>query len=380
VITRAKISLLAVALLALAACSKDKSIDPPAKLVDVKASIKVAKLWSTSLGGAEPVLRFGLAPATEGDVVYAAGHGGDVVALKATNGKNLWSAKTRKPIAGGPGVGHGLVVVGTADGEVVALDQGNGTTKWTTFVGGEVLSAPAVAADAVIVRTVGGRLIGLALADGKEIWREDQQIPKLTLRGAATPVVSGNTVFCGFDNGRVLAVQTGNGETVWDALVAPARGRTELERLVDIDSPLKISGTDIFVAGFQGRLAMLSMDNGQAWWSRDLSSYNGVDVDQDRVYVAAANGDVIAFKRRTGIEEWRQEALRNRGLSAPVVIGAYVVVVDFEGVVHWLDANNGKFVARDKAGDRVRQAPLVVGDVVVMQDEKGRLSAFRPQR
>lgn len=375
-----KISLLACALLALAACSKDKSIDQPAKLVDVKATLKVAKVWSTSLGGAEPVLRFGLAPATEGDVVYAAGHGGDVIALQAASGKSLWQAKSRKPIAGGPGVGHGLVVVGTSDGEIIAFDQGSGAQRWTSFVGGEVLSAPAVAADAVVVRTVGGRLLGLALADGKEIWREEQQIPKLTLRGTGIPVVSGNTAYCGFDNGRVLAVQTGNGDVVWDALVAPARGRTELERLVDIDSPLKISGSDLFVAGFQGRLAMLSLENGQAWWSRDLSSYSGVDVDQERVYVAAANGDVVAFKRRTGIEEWRQEALRNRGLSAPVVLGGYVVVVDFEGVVHWLDATNGKFVARGDAGDRVRNPPLVVGELVVVQDEKGRLTAFRPQR
>lgn len=378
--TPSKISLLACALIALAACSKDKAIDPPAKLVDVKASLKVSKAWSTSLGGAEPVFRFGLAPSAAGDVVYAAGHGGDLVALQAASGKILWQAKSRKAIGGGPGVGHGLVVVGTADGEVAAFDQGTGVSRWTTFVGGEVISAPAIAPDAVVVRTVGGRLIGLALADGKEIWREEQQLPKLTLRGAATPVVAGNTAYCGFDNGRVLAVQSGNGEVVWDALVAPARGRTELERLVDIDSPLKVSGNDVFVAGFQGRIAMLSMDNGQAWWSRELSSFNGVDVDQERVYVSAANGDVIAFKRRTGIEEWRQEALRNRGLSAPAVIGDAVVVVDFEGVVHWLDASNGKFVARSDAGDRVRSAPLVVGDVVVVQDEKGRVSAFRPQR
>ncbi len=377
---RSRTAWLAIALLAIGACSKDKSVDPPAKLVKITESLKIQKVWTASLPGGDPVMRYGLAPSFEGDVVYAAGHDGDVVALQGASGKQLWRTRTKKPIAGGAGVGHGLVAVGTSDGEVLAFDQASGAQRWKSFVGGEVLSAPAVATDAVVVRTVSGRLVGLAPTDGKEIWREDQQIPRLTLRGAATPAVSGNTAICGFDNGRVAALQTSNGDVVWDALVSPARGRTELERLVDIDAPLKIAGADVFVVGFQGRLAMLSLENGQAWWSREISSNSGLDVDAERVYVSTAGGEVIALKRRTGIEEWRQDGLKNRGLSAPVVLGAVVVVVDFEGVVHWLDASSGKFVARGSVGDRVRNAPVVVGDLVVMQDEKGRLSAFRPQR
>jgi outer membrane protein assembly factor BamB len=324
-------------------------------------------------------MRAGLAPAVDGEVVYAAGRDGDVLAISQANGKTLWRAKTRAELTGGPGAGFGIVAVGSANGELIALDQATGTTLWTVPVGGEVLSAPAIAADAVVVRTVAGVLLGLSREDGKVLWREEQQIPRLTLRGAAAPVVAGNAAICGFDNGRVIAAETRNGEVLWEQLVSAPRGRTELERLVDIDSAVKVSGVDVFVAGFQGRVAMLALDSGQSWWSREISSHRGLDVDDESVYVSTATGEVIALRRRSGVEVWRQDGLRLRGLSAPVAIGAHVAVADFEGYVHWLNAGTGAFVARTKAGARVSNPPVRAGDLIVLQDDEGRVTAFRPR-
>ncbi|MEY3713147.1 MAG: hypothetical protein RL321_767 [Pseudomonadota bacterium] len=363
----------------LSGCDKDKDIEPPAELVDFKSSLEVDRVWSVSIGGGDPVMRAGLAPAVDGEMVYAAGRDGDVLAISQANGNTVWRAKTRAELTGGPGAGFGIVAVGSANGELIALDQATGTTLWTVPVGGEVLSAPAIAADAVVVRTVAGVLLGLSREDGKVLWREEQQIPRLTLRGAAAPVVAGNAAICGFDNGRVISAETRNGEVLWEQLVSAPRGRTELERLVDIDSAVKVSGVDVFVAGFQGRVAMLALDSGQSWWSREISSHRGLDVDDESVYVSTATGEVIALRRRSGVEVWRQDGLRLRGLSAPVAIGAHVAVADFEGYVHWLNAGTGAFVARTKAGARVSNPPVRAGDLIVLQDDEGRVTAFRPR-
>jgi outer membrane protein assembly factor BamB len=324
-------------------------------------------------------MRGGLSPAASDEQVFAAGRGGEVVALQLATGKVSWRIKTGSTLSGGPGVGGGLVVVGSADGEVIALDAVTGTRRWSAKVGGEVLAAPAVGADAVIVRTVAGRLLGLSLEDGRELWREDQQIPRLTLRGTAAPVVSGSVAFCGFDNGRVISIETARGEVLWDQLVSPARGRTELERLVDIDSAVKILGADVFVASFQGRVAMLAADTGQIWWSREISSHRGLAVDEDRVVVSGAMGEVVALRRRTGVDLWRQDGLRMRRLSAPALVGNRVAVADFEGYVHWLDGDTGAFVARTKIGGRTSNSPVVVADVVIFQDDEGRVTALRPK-
>jgi len=369
----------ALAFTLLAACDKDKDVEPPAELVDFTESAKIERAWTVSLGGGDEVMRGGLAPAADGERVFLAGREGDVLAVQAQNGRTLWRVKTRAELTGGPGAGAGVVAVGTADGEVIALDAVTGSRRWSVRVGGEILAAPAIAANAIVVRTVAGRVVGLALEDGKEIWREDQQIPRLTLRGTAPPVIAGNAALCGFDNGRVLSIDAAKGEVLWEQLVSPARGRTELERLVDIDAAVKVSGVDVFVAGFQGRVAMLALDSGQTWWSREISSHRGLDVDDEYVVVSGAMGEVIGLRRRTGVEIWRQSDLRLRRLSAPVLIGGRVAVADFEGYVHWLDAATGAFVARSKTSGRTSNAPLVVGDLVIVQDDEGRVTALRPK-
>lgn len=376
-------SLLAAAVigcLALVACSdKSKKVDLPVDLTDIKSpSVRVQKVWGASLGGGGKKLRLGLGLASADGRVFAAGRDGDVAGFDLKTGRQVWRTKTELALAGGTGAGSDLVVVGSADGQVIALAADNGAQRWKANVKGEVLSAPAVAGSAVVVRTVDGKLHALAIADGKEIWSAEQQIPRLTLRGAAAPVIARDIALSGFDNGRVLAVSLADGGTVWDSPVSPPRGRTELERLNDIDAAVKVVGDDVFVVGFQGRAAMLAIDSGQVWWTRDISSYRGVDVDDEQMYIAGSKGELIALKRRTGVEVWRDESLKFRSLSAPAVVGEYVVVADLDGYVHWFDRATGTPAGRAKTGgDRVTNAPLAVDGMLYVITDKGDLAAFR---
>jgi outer membrane protein assembly factor BamB len=362
------------AMLSLTACDskKDKKVDKPAELTDIKSpTVHVQKLWGASVGGGGKKLRLGLGLASAGNRLFAAGRDGDVAAFDLKTGRQIWRVETKLALAGGTGVGAEFVAVGSADGQVVLLSAENGAERWRADVKGEVLSAPAVTDKEVVVRTVDGKLRALNIANGVEIWSAEQQIPKLTLRGSAAPVVAHDVAISGFDNGRVLAVNLADGSTVWDSPVSPSHGRTELERLNDIDAAVKIVGDDVFVAGFQGRAAMLALDSGQIWWTRDLSSYRGVDVDDDQMYVSTSQGELVALKRRSGVEVWRNDSLKLRSLSAPAVTGEYVVVADLEGYVHWFDRATGVIAGRVKTGgDRVTNAPLSIeGNLYVITDK-----------
>ncbi len=371
---------LAAAALALVACaSKDKKIEKPAELVEIKnPTVRIQKIWGADVGGGGKKLRLGLGLAAVADRLYAAGRDGDVAAFDARTGKQLWRVETKLPLAGATGASAEYVVVGSADGQVVLLSAMDGAQKWRADVQGEVLSAPAVAASAVIVRTVDGKLRALSIEDGTEMWSAEQQIPRLTLRGTAAPVIARDLALTGFDNGRVLAVSVTDGTTVWDSPVSPPHGRTELERLNDIDAAVKVLGDDVFVVGFQGRAARLSIDSGQVWWTRDVSSYRGVDVDDDQMYISASDGALVALKRRTGVEVWRNDTLLRRSLSAPVVVGEHVVVADLDGYVHFFDRATGAIAARAKtSGDRVTNAPLTVNGIVYVISDKGSISALR---
>lgn len=376
---KTRVLLLAAAMLALAACSsKDKKVDEPAKLVNIKnPTVRIQKVWGASVGGGGKKLRLGLGLGVDGGHLFAAGRDGEVAAFDLETGRPVWRTKTELALAGGTGVGAGVVVVGSLDGQIVALAEDTGAQKWRAEVNGEVLSAPAVADAAVIVRTVDGKLRALAVEDGHELWSTEQQIPNLTLRGTAAPVVARDMAISGFDNGRVLAVSMADGATVWDSPVSPSHGRTELERLNDIDAAVKVVDNDVFVAGFQGRAAMLALDSGQIWWTHDLSSYRGVDVDDDQMYVSTSLGEVVALKKRSGAEVWRNDTLKNRGLSAPAVVGDYVAVADLDGYVHFFDRATGTIAGRAKTtGDRVTNAPLAVNGVLYVISDKGDVTAL----
>jgi outer membrane protein assembly factor BamB len=362
----------------LSACDKDKDVSPPVTLVAFDAHLSVQRLWEAKLGGKDKALRLALAPAVDAGRVFAAAPDGEVAAFEPKSGRSVWRTKTKLALSAGPGAGAGLVVAGSSDGQLIALEASSGAIRWKVRSSGEVLSAPVVAAQAVVVRTVDGRIHALALDTGKEIWSDEQQIPRLTLRGTSSPVVAGDTVVTGFDNGKVAAYGITNGDVLWDTGVSPPRGKTELERMVDIDGRIEVSGHDVFVAGFQGRVAMLALDSGQIWWSRELSSYRGLALDGETLYLTTAEGSVQAMRRRDGTPVWQQDRLLRRGLTTPTIDGDALVVADFEGFVHWLDRGSGALIGRIRtAKGRVTNAPVVADGIVYVQTDAGRLFALR---
>jgi len=376
-------SLLALGLAALliaAGCSKDKDVEPPAVLVKFPATLPVKKLWGEGVGGGKKqlVLRLGLGPAVDNGVVFAASHKGEVLAASLDTGRHIWIKKLKIPLSAGPSAGAGLVVVGSGKGAVVAMDGATGRERWRARLNSELLSAPAIGDAVVVIRSVDGRLHGLDAHTGKELWSVEQQVPRLSLRGTATPIIAKEVAISGFDNGKVMAVSLHSGDTVWDTALASPHGRTELDRLVDVDSAVRTVGDNVFATGFQGRTAMLALDSGQVWWAHDMSSYKGLAVDADNLYVTQSDGIVVALRQRDGSELWRSQKLKLRRLSTPVLTSTAVVVADFQGYVHWLDKVTGELVARERiAKERVTNSPVAVGDTVVVLTDGGKLAAFR---
>jgi outer membrane protein assembly factor BamB len=368
-------------LAALAACSKDKEIDRPAKLTPVSATLHVARVWSATVDDKKAVpLRLALGLAIDGDRVYAAGHKGDVSAFALASGRSAWRVRLKAPLSGGTAAGAGLVLIGTSDGRLFALDAGNGASRWSVRVSGEVLAPAAISEHLIALRTVDGKLHALSPEDGHELWVQQQQVPRLSLRGTARPVIAGELVLCGFDNGRVMAVNAADGTVQWEATISPPHGRTELERLVDIDTAVRVAGQDVYTVGFHGKVAMLALDTGQVWWSHEASSYRSLTLDEDTLYMATADGEIAAMRTRTGAELWRQKALLHRGLTAPAVMDEVnaLVAADFQGYVHFLDKATGALAARASAGKtRVSTTPLVAGNLVLVVNDRGQISALR---
>jgi outer membrane protein assembly factor BamB len=362
-----------------AACSKDKVIDEPAKLTVFTPALKVQRVWSASIDDKKAAdLRLGLGVSIAAGRLYAAGHKGDLTAFDLQTGKVIWHKKLKAPLSGGTAASADLVVVGSSSGHLFAVAAADGAPRWDAQLKGEVLAPAAISEKLIAVRTGDGKLRALSPVDGHELWQQEQQVPKLSLRGTANPVISGDVVLCGFDNGKVVAMNASDGSVQWEVTVTPPHGRTELERLSDIDSGVIVSGQDVYAVGFQGKVAMLALDTGQVWWSHDASSARSMSIDADTLYVSTSDGEIIALRTRTGVELWRQNALLYRRLSAPGAMDDGVVLADFEGYVHWLDKSNGAIIARERGGKvRISTAPVISGNMVAIINDRGQLNVYR---
>ena len=359
--------------------SGEDNTEPPAELVDFEPGFEIKKLWSRKVGAGVAEQYLKLRPALAGTRVFAASRKGDVAAYDADSGERIWETSTGVSVSGGPGVGEGLVMVGTSDGEVLALHLDSGELAWRARVSSEVLAPPAAANGVVVARTVDGKLFGLSVGDGSRLWVYDRSVPVLTLRGTSSPALSQDLVVAGFDSGRLVAVSLENGQTLWEQRVAVPSGRSELERLVDIDADPVVTDDTVYVVTFQGHVAGLDLVSGSILWRREMSSHTGLGIDATNVYVTDDMSHVWALDRFNSASVWRQQKMQGRALTSPASFRGYVVVADFEGYVHWLRREDGQFVARARVDDGVITAPISTDNAVYVFDRGGTLTALAPE-
>jgi outer membrane protein assembly factor BamB len=359
---------------------EDEALQPK-PLVEIEATLPVERAWNANLGGGSEFLRIALAPAGSPERVFAASRDGRVSAFQPQSGERIWETELEVPLSAGPGAGQDRVAVSGSNGFLYCLRADNGSEVWRTYIGGESLASPLIAEDSVIVYTIDGTLGVYSVFNGSERWTLEQNLPPLTLRGTSEPIVVGTTVIAGFDNGRVVASSLIGGETSWEVVLSPPTGRSDLERLSDVDGAMAVVGQDLYATGYQGRMAALAAESGQILWSREISTHVGLGADEDNVYVVAETGELIALDRQTGSERWRQDALLRRSPTAPVPFEGAVAVGDFEGFVHFFSREDGSAVARVRVGDRMlSSAPVVIGDQLYVQSEAGRLGVFEVRR
>ena len=378
----------------------DKGPDPmkPAELVDFNAEVRIQRLWRASVGKGLGRKYLRLNPMVLANRIYAADGYGVVEARDRFTGRRVWRAEVGpfgaakggmfsgfnffdrtdpSYIGGGVGAGGGLVLLGTTGGTVVALSAVDGSELWRAYVGSEVLCRPAFGDDAVFAQTIDGRLLALERADGTVRWSFDIQVPVLTLRGTASPVFDNGIVYAGFANGTVSAIKTENGEPIWEHRVMLPEGRSELDRIVDVDGSPLLAGPLLYAVAYQGQIKALRRADGNALWQLEHSSYLDLAAGYGHVYVVDETDAVIAIDEQTAREVWRQEGLYRRKLSSPVAFGNYLVVGDDDGYLHVLAQSDGRFLGRRKLdGKGIRSAmTLAEGRTLYVLGNSGSLEA-----
>lgn len=351
-----------------------QSTEIPSELNEIKSTVQAKVLWSSRLEMSEDD---DFTPAIDNGYIYAAGSKGEVLKLSAASGKQEWRVNLGEAITGGVGIGANLVLVGTQKGYVVAYDF-NGKMLWKAKVSSQVLSAPKVDFGVVVVRCGDSRIYGLNAVDGSRKWIYERATPPLSLKSSAGVVLDGGAAYAGFAGGKLISLRVEDGKVLWEVSVAQPKGTTEIERIADITSLPVVDGPLVYAVAYQGKVAAVDRATGRIAWSRDISSYTGLNAEDARVFVSHAASAVYALDFSTGKTYWRQGDLRQRRITAPLPMGNVIVIGDVEGYIHLLNREDGVFVGRLQ----IEEAPIMPqmvalgASTVIAQTRKGGIYAI----
>ena len=365
--------------LLLAGCgSSSKKELPPAKLEKFSAEVQLDRSWKRNIGVGQGELYNNLQPALDGLTLYAADANGRVVSMDRDTGKVNWQVKLKESLSGAVGAGGGRVMLGTLNGEVITLDENDGSELWRAQVSSEVLAPPQTNGDIVVVQSQDDKLVALDIGTGEQRWMYESSLPVLTVRGHSTPVVSLYRVYAGLASGRVVALDANNGVPLWEQRVAQPQGRSELERMVDIDGQLLLEDNTLYAATYQGTLVAMDAESGSIRWQRPTSSHAGPGAGFGSVYLSRADGAVEAYDQNRATPLWTNDQLLRRQLTAPVAFDSYVAVADYEGYLHLLAQSDGRLVGRVRVDSKgVRAAPIARSGKLYVYGNSGDLAAYQ---
>lgn len=370
---------LTVLTLALAGCAnkgvkvEEVKPNPLPKLVDAKTLTAVFSTNVASTSEADP-LRLRL-DANNG-TVFVVNPDGEVEAYQGK--QRIWQKKISKlGLSSGVEAKDGLVIVGNQKGQLFALDQKTGEQKWTAQLTGALLAPSLIHAGRVITVANDGTVFAHEVETGKQAWTYSLPNVQFSLRGQAAPVaLDARNILIASSNAYIYAIDALTGAPRLQRRMAVTEGRSDIQRLIDIDGEPTVAGQFLVTTSYQGQVTVMDMASQQVIWSEDASSTQRPEVAGNGVFVAQNDGKIAAFEITTGQKLWENDQLLNRQLSNAVMFGQNLIVGDMDGVLHMVDPSTGTIVGRAKTSGDVRTL-RVIDNQLFVSTRKGAMSIWQ---
>lgn len=373
---RLLLSTLALPTLALLlnACGNLDNSTSPAKLSEYENEIKLSHNWSHSLEGRSGLFHK-IEPIILDEHIYTVNSDGLISKIRLNDGHIVWQKDLDQKTYAGLAVSKQVIAFANSDGLLsVFTNNAELNLIWQKHLKSEINVQPVIDGAEIFIRLSNGQLNSYNLENGNKNWSVSRRVPDLSLTGTSKPILLGDLVYSGFDNGRLVAFERSSGDVVWEKTIAVPSGRSELDRMVDLDGHFIIKNNIIYVSAFQGRLAAIQTQDGSEIWSRPMSSVKKISADESAIYVSDQESNLWAIDRRSGVALWKQDGLHHRHVTAMSVLNDFIIVADFQGYAHYLDKQTGKFKARIQlAFSKVLNPPLIKQQQVLFLDASNNL-------
>ncbi len=371
------IGLLAVIL---SGCSTPKVIKEPTALAPLDSNYRLHKNWQVKTETMPNKDSEGLFFSEDSDNLYIANSTGYVVALQKKNTSRwtdqvVWETKFATPIVSGPAKHGDKLIIGTAKGQLIVLSATDGSILWQTQLSSEVMSNAVVAEQKIFTRTVDGKLYALDINSGAIVWVAEHQMPSLSLRGSPPVVYHEGNLYVGWESGSIQALSAKSGGILWEARIAVPKGRTDLERMVDVQSRLVMKQNRLIAVGFHGKLVSINPENGNFYFVKEISGYRDLVVNDSTIFVVDDSDVIHALDLFSGAQLWKQDAFKGRLVGDLTLYNDELLVVDGWGYLHWMNSIQGTESSRVKHsneygdGNRILRVKVDGTELTLLDDE-----------
>jgi len=353
----------------------------------------LAQAWAASVAGSSERRRLAAAPVIGDGKLFVADTNGVVHAFDAQTGGKLWSHVAEvggelraANFGGGVSYDAGRVYATNGVGEVVALDANTGSEVWKVKPAGPLRGAPTLAFGSVYVMSQDNAVIALSAADGKLLWNESGATAQTGLFGVASPAAGQGTVISGFSSGELVAYRYENGRTLWADALARTSISTEVGALSDIDADPIIDAGRVYALGQGGRMAAYELVTGQRIWELNLAGISTPAVAGEWIFTLTDDARLLAIARGNGRVRWITDLGRWRNAekkkdpifwTGPVLAGNNLWVANSQGQIYRVSVSEGSASLFQTFKEPIAQAPVVANGTLYVLDEGGMIHAFR---
>lgn len=348
-------------------------------------------VWKNLVGSGPGKFFCNLHLTWQNNLVFAADRCGVIKAFDLHSGKEKWSTDLSihlglfsrhksAQLSGGLTATSNHLYVSSELAKVYALNIQNGHILWESTVMGEALSTPIVSDGVVLIHTSNGMLQALNEIDGTVQWIVYLDVPMVTIRGTSAPAIAFGAAIVGGDDGLISAIMIKNGQFIWQQRISHLNNVTAISRINDVQTtPVIINGI-VYALAYNGNFVALDLRSGQIIWSREIgASTNHLLVNNRCFYlIDQSKHSIIAVDINGGIILWCQNELTNRNLTSPVLYSQYIIIGDSEGYLHWINANDGCLVTKNKIHDSgILTMLIVTGNQLIVQAINGEILSLK---
>lgn len=352
------------------------------------------EVWRADIGhGSNSNFKILARPVVSHARIYTMDSHGIVTAFSTKDGDDIWEFDTapeehdEDTIGGGIGVDGDTVYATTGFGEVIALKAEDGKLKWRHMLMKPVRAAPTIADGRVYAVSIDNELSALDARTGNVLWQHHGISENATLMGASGPAAVGDSVVVAYSSGEIYNLRAENGRVSWNYALTTASQGGALPTIADIRGLPVIDRDRVFAISHSGRMAAIDHRTGDRDWEADIGGTNTPVASGDTVFVLSNDNQLAALMRESGRVLWVHELQlladpedhdsEHVFWTGPVLAGSKLWLTNSLGQLAGFSTDNGARTDTIDLDEPAYIPPVIADRTIYVVTDNGELVALK---